>query len=151
MIRSAINLAAVLATNDPRGALEVVRAGLEVATRFGVFPMRVTLAGNAVATATMIGDWDWALALLDDTLGSGNADQSTMVGAIMGGLNPVLRGEPVGDQEARVESITEGLDAANRKSIRSDGAVKALAEGRLRDAAIEQANIMTTVADYFAS
>ena len=81
MIRSAINLAAVLATNDPRGALEVVRAGLEVATRFGVFPMRVTLAGNAVATATMIGDWDWALALLDDTLGSGNADQSTMVGA----------------------------------------------------------------------
>jgi class 3 adenylate cyclase/tetratricopeptide (TPR) repeat protein len=59
-----------LSHRDPRPAVEVYRAGMVDARRIGAKGMLVRLGTNAVEAARLVGEWDWAIATLDEFLAS---------------------------------------------------------------------------------
>ena len=65
-LRARGNLAISLSIDDPRLALEVTRAGSDLARRLGHRPWSWRLAADAAWYAYRTGDWDWALSLLDE-------------------------------------------------------------------------------------
>jgi len=64
--RSAINLSYTLAVDDPAAAFEVSRTAMLEAVAAGDIMSIRYLLGNATAAALEIGEWDWALARLDE-------------------------------------------------------------------------------------
>jgi class 3 adenylate cyclase/tetratricopeptide (TPR) repeat protein len=67
--RAAINLSYTLAPDDPAASFEVARAALEEAKQHGEIVGVRYLMGNAGGAALEIGEWDWALAQLDELEG----------------------------------------------------------------------------------
>ena len=66
-LRARNNLAWLVVTDDPHRSLEAARDGMAVATRMGIEDMALQLAEVATAVAVDTGDWDWAVAALDET------------------------------------------------------------------------------------
>jgi hypothetical protein len=58
-LRASVNLASYSVEDDPRSALETVRAGTELATRLGLLGFTTYLMGNALGAGEVLGDWDW--------------------------------------------------------------------------------------------
>ena len=67
--RAAINLSYTLAPDDPAASFEVARTALEDAKRHGEIVGVRYLMGNAGGAALEIGEWDWALAQLEELEG----------------------------------------------------------------------------------
>ena len=65
-LRARNNLAWLLASDDPQATLSTARDGLALATRMGVGDMALQLAEVVTTVAIDTGDWDTALAVLDD-------------------------------------------------------------------------------------
>ena len=56
----------VLQWDDPRAGLESARAGQALAQRVGSRNLSMLMVGNGVSCATRVGDWEWAMALLEE-------------------------------------------------------------------------------------
>ncbi|HEX7473942.1 MAG TPA: hypothetical protein VF323_12735, partial [Candidatus Limnocylindrales bacterium] len=65
-LRARNNLAWLVAPDDPQVTMATARGGLDLATRMGVGDMALQLAGVVCASAVDTGDWDAALAVLDE-------------------------------------------------------------------------------------
>jgi len=53
---------------DPAAGLAMAREGLEIASRLGSVAYGFLMVGNAVSCAIRVGEWAWALSLLDEWL-----------------------------------------------------------------------------------
>ncbi|HVM29450.1 MAG TPA: adenylate/guanylate cyclase domain-containing protein [Candidatus Limnocylindrales bacterium] len=96
--------------NDPRAGLEMAREGLEIARRIGSAMYALYVVGNASVLATRVGEWPWAVSLLDEWLtsaGPAHAPELHFDRAVL----TSLRGEnPAADLEraaAGLEDITD--------------------------------------------
>jgi hypothetical protein len=91
--------------DDPRAALVVERAAIEVATRLGQRPLLTTNIQNAAEDALRTGDWDWSVETLERSLGE-DLDPSDRA-AILGSLArfAAYRGLPFEMELAELERI----------------------------------------------
>jgi len=77
-LRGGNNLASMTVDQDPRGALERTREGMDLSRRLGLLSFDAYHAGNAVSAAERLGEWTWIREaigeLADAHLGRGHAD-----------------------------------------------------------------------------
>ena len=64
--RASVNLAFVLATDDPVAAFTISRDAIAESRRTGIIGNLRYVLGNAVDGATDVGEWDWALAAIEE-------------------------------------------------------------------------------------
>ncbi len=74
-LRARTNLGSPLQDRDPRGQLEVSRAGLELSRRIGHRQNAALLLVNAATGAFEIGEWDWAIREIDDALNTEGVEE----------------------------------------------------------------------------
>jgi tetratricopeptide (TPR) repeat protein len=67
-LRGRVNLSYILNLRDPRQAVAIAKAGFEDAQRLGVRSLQSTLHQNAGDSAIRVGDWDWAVGILEPLL-----------------------------------------------------------------------------------
>jgi class 3 adenylate cyclase/tetratricopeptide (TPR) repeat protein len=65
-LRATVSLTFMEVAADPRSGLEVGRTGIELASRLGLRRFVFDILGNVARSAFRVGEWDWALAALDD-------------------------------------------------------------------------------------
>ncbi len=65
-LRARNNLAWLVADDDPRATYETARAGYELALRLGNREMVLQMLDGATVVAVDTGDWDWAVAVIDE-------------------------------------------------------------------------------------
>lgn len=129
-LRARINLSYASAADDAHLAHRVARDGLAKARRFGRRGQGEYLRGNAVGTAIEIGEWDWAVAELDDYL-----DETAISGWVDRGTLAALRGEPAEQYLAQAERILEGSSEVQRRAVYDQAfAMMAFAQRRLQEA-----------------
>ncbi len=68
-LRALNNLAWTMVSDDPRATSETARRGLELAERLGIREMTLQLVDIATIVAIDTGDWDWAVAALEERSG----------------------------------------------------------------------------------
>jgi len=67
-MRGRVNLTYILALRDPGRAVAIVKASLDEAQRLGIRALQVTLHQNGADSAIRVGDWDWAVAVVEPLL-----------------------------------------------------------------------------------
>jgi tetratricopeptide (TPR) repeat protein len=67
-LRGRVNLTYLLALRDPRQAMATAKAGFDDAQRLGIRPLQATLHQNAADSAVRVGEWDWAVGILEPLL-----------------------------------------------------------------------------------
>ncbi len=58
-LRASSNMASFSGEDDPRGAFEICRDGMVLATRLGAMGFANYLVANGLDTGTVLGEWDW--------------------------------------------------------------------------------------------
>jgi class 3 adenylate cyclase/tetratricopeptide (TPR) repeat protein len=113
--RAINNLSSVLADDDPRASVETARDGLEVMARRG--ERGFTLTDNAVAGSIRLGDWDWALGLLE----AAAAEETDPVArsAALAGIIQIraFRGVTVDELMAQLATALERADSLSREAF----------------------------------
>jgi tetratricopeptide (TPR) repeat protein len=108
--RARNNLGAFMLWSDPAEVLALMKDGMESSLRRGDVDSHAGLAAKALETATALGEWDWALELLDTVVRSGVSSFATdQLDAIEMGLR-AMRGET----ERVNELMRIGLEASER-------------------------------------
>jgi class 3 adenylate cyclase/tetratricopeptide (TPR) repeat protein len=128
--RAINNLASVLADDDPRASVEAARDGLEIIARRG--ERGFTLVDNAVQGSVRLGNWDWALELLEAA--APEVTDAVARGSVLVGILEirVFRGVPSDDLLAELATTLEGADSASREGFLALAqAYAGLAEGTL--------------------
>jgi tetratricopeptide (TPR) repeat protein len=136
--------------DDPRAGLESARAGQVVAQRLGSRFLSEQMVGNGSICAFRVGDWDWAVALLQEwaavDLPPANRLEFTVDQAIL----DALRGNDPAPAIDSMESLLADLTDPQFQSYRSLAiAWAALASGRLQDAQ-RAARLAVETTPYFA-
>jgi len=134
-LRARNNLGIVLSRGDPRAALESDRVGLAEARRLGR-RSHLTFLTNSAEGATWTGDWDWALAELDEPL-AGDLEQVDRILMLEAAVRlRAWRGEPVDELVDEVERLArEASDPTTLYSATIVHADRALALEELEEAA----------------
>ena len=117
-LRAAVNLAGVLPAIDAGAALAVARTGYELARRLGERRISWLLLGNAAEIALGTGEWDWAIAELEDALSLqlDRIDRVSMLGAII--QLRAARGDPVEESLAELAKLVAGdRDVQSRVAV----------------------------------
>jgi class 3 adenylate cyclase/tetratricopeptide (TPR) repeat protein len=136
-LRARFNLAGRRFADDPRDAIEVLRTGVEVATRTGRRDWLLAVSGFLSGQLTAIGEFDQALEVLDvvsdeDRPPSERADaiiRRAEIAAYRGDVTAWPRGV------AEADALTAGDSSTQRAwAWAADAMSVALAEGRLGDA-----------------
>ncbi|MGZ6213943.1 MAG: ATP-binding protein [Candidatus Limnocylindria bacterium] len=134
-LRARNNLAWLVAPDDPQATMETARGGLELATRMGVGDMVLQLGDVVCAVAIDTGDWDAALAILDDVRERPQAPAHRLQFAASEAILRALRGDP---KAAAVLDALEPLDPNTEPQVLGvlDRALAwiAFVDGRLEDA-----------------
>ena len=93
-LRGRVNLTYVLALRDPRQAMATAKAGFEDAQRLGIRALQATLHVNAADSAIRVGEWDWAIEVVEPLLATGARGRGP-INALMSVLLTIraLRGE----------------------------------------------------------
>ncbi|MEP7041182.1 MAG: adenylate/guanylate cyclase domain-containing protein [Chloroflexota bacterium] len=131
-LRARVNLSYAAAADDPRLGYQVAREGLELARHLGLRGYGFYLLGNAAEFAVQMGDWDWALAQLDDAVAAIHTDFTAQMrrAQIRG-----LRGVEVEEEFERVAAFfvdsTEVQAPASLDEVRAE---VALARGDFAEA-----------------
>ena len=86
--RARNNLGAFLLWSDPVEVLGLMRDGMEISLRRGDVDTHAGLAAKALEAATALGEWDWALELLESVVRSG---VSAFASGQLDGIEMVLR------------------------------------------------------------
>jgi class 3 adenylate cyclase/tetratricopeptide (TPR) repeat protein len=134
-LRARNNLAWLVAPDDPRATMATARDGLELATRMGVGDMALQLAEVVSTVAIDTGDWDAALAVLDEVRDRPQAPAHRIEFAVNEATLRALRGDP---QAEDVLDALEPLDPDTEPQILAaidkGRAWIAFVDGRLEDA-----------------
>ena len=93
-LRARNNLAWSLLGDDPRDALRTAREGFDLATAMGLGEAAIPLADIACTAAVETGDWEWALATIDQLNERGLADTYRIVLAATATTILAFRGDP---------------------------------------------------------
>jgi tetratricopeptide (TPR) repeat protein len=123
-LRARVNLSFAAAADDPRLGSQVAREGLELARHLGLRGYGFYLLGNAAEFAVQMGDWDWALAQLDDAVAAIHTDFTAQMrrAQIRG-----LQGMEVEEEFARVAAFladtTEVQAPASLDEVRAEVAM----------------------------
>jgi hypothetical protein len=131
-LRGRVNLSYAAAGEDPALAYRTAREGLELSVKLGMRGYGYYLIGNASELAIRMGDWDWALAELDEAAGSNEHDLAAVMrrAELLG-----LRGHDTDADFRRLAATVEDWTEQQAKSSVSEAqAVVALAKGQLRTA-----------------
>jgi hypothetical protein len=131
-LRGRVNLSYAAAADDPQLAYRTARDGLELAKKLGMRGFAYYLLGNAAETAIRMGDWDWALAELDQAVSESEHDAAAQMrrAELLG-----LRGHDVAaDLERLADLAAAGTEFQSQSSVGESRAVVALARGDLRAA-----------------
>jgi class 3 adenylate cyclase/tetratricopeptide (TPR) repeat protein len=112
--RARNNLGAFLLWSDPAEVLELMRDGMEKSLRAGDVDTHAGLAAKALETATALGEWDWALELLDTVVRSGVSSFATEQ---LDAIEMVLRSMR-GEFDRLDELLRIGLEASERTESR---------------------------------
>ncbi len=107
-LRGRVNLTYLLALRDPRQAVATAKAGFEDAKRLGDRPLQATLHQNAADSAVRVGDWDWAVGILEPILATEleREDRFPLMSVLL--TIRALRGEATETELGAHESALEG-------------------------------------------
>jgi predicted ATPase/class 3 adenylate cyclase len=96
--------------SDPRAALEVERAAIELSVRLGQRTLQMTNIQNAAEDALRTGNWDWAIELLETNLQEDiePVDRAALLMALL--RYRVYRGQDAGDGRLEVERLLAELN-----------------------------------------
>jgi len=131
-LRARVNLSYAAAGDDPQLAYRVAREGLELARHLGMRGYGFYLLGNAAELAVQRGDWDWALAQLDDAVAAIHTDfTAQMRRAQIRGLRGVEVEEELERVAAFIADTTEVQAPASLDEVRAE---VALARGDFAEA-----------------
>ena len=134
---------------DPRAGLAEARSGQELATRVGSRTMSLLMVGNGVSCAIRVGEWDWAVALLDEWLAADTPASARVELLADRAILAALRG---GDASPFVEAaeplVSDFSDPQYDSYRRMAGAWIALVDGRLGES-MEIARAAAASTSYF--
>ena len=133
-LRARNNLAWLVAPDDPQVTMETARGGLDLATRMGVGDMALQLAGVVCASAVDTGDWDAALAVLEEVRDRPKAPAHRIDFASIEATIRALRGEGAEAVLEALEPIEPDTDPQILSGIDLARAWIAFVDGRLEDA-----------------
>ena len=134
-LRARNNLAWLVAADDPQATMATARGGLDLATRMGVGDMALQLAEVVCAVAIDTGDWDAALAVIDDMRDRPQASAHRIQFAAAEATLRALRGDPLaGALLDGLEPLDPDTDPQIRAGIDQARAWIAFVDGRLEDA-----------------
>jgi class 3 adenylate cyclase len=134
---------------DPGAGLAMAREGLEIAARRGSTAYGFLMVGNAVACAIRLGEWAWALALLDEWLGVGAPAQFEVELHVDRAVLTALQGGDASDDLAEAERlVTSAKDSQFSSYLHWGRAWIGLVDGRLADAR-EEAITAVAITGYF--
>ena len=128
-LRARINLSYAAAAEDPQLGYRAAREGVELARHLGHRIALQFLLGNASEMAMRIGDWEWALAQLEEDAATAAPDDVSVIRlAEMRGL----QGADVLDQlEQQADAIADISDLQWRSGLAEVRALVLLARGDL--------------------
>ena len=133
LTRAIGNRLATEANLDPRAALEIGRAGLAASRRLGYHDAIVI--ANVADVARRVGEWDWALDLLDEALEEGFEATDLAELLVTSVAFHAFRGDPTADQLGQIERLFAGATDVYRITyVEWASAIVAFAEGPLDDA-----------------
>ncbi|HXQ95426.1 MAG TPA: hypothetical protein VN800_00750, partial [Candidatus Acidoferrales bacterium] len=134
LMRALNNRSVSQAETDPVAALEATRDGLALARRLGDRRWMLSFSSNVGNNAMVTGDWDGALAVLEEALASdpGPADGALLLDNAISVR--ALRGEPVEAAIGQLEAMVAGADPLLRGFVNDVRATAAFAAGRLTEA-----------------
>ncbi len=139
-IRARINLASVLAIEDPMTGWQIAGAGFEEAKRFASRDMMSTMGGNAAGSAIRVGEWDGAAEIATDLLAADLAPPDRYLVDCLSALLDALRGRPFQAALEHAEAFAKTTDEPQvLAQLSSTRAWLALVEGRFDDAFAESA------------
>jgi class 3 adenylate cyclase/tetratricopeptide (TPR) repeat protein len=123
-LRARVNLSYAAAGDDPRLAYQVAREGLEMARHLGMRGVGFYLLANGALLAVQMGDWDWALAQLDDAVAALHTDfWAQMRRAQIRGLRGVEVEEEFERVAAFIADTTEVQALADLDEVRAEVAL----------------------------
>jgi hypothetical protein len=131
-LRGRVNLSYAAAADDPALAYRTARDGLELSRKLGMQGYAYYLIGNAAEMAIRMGDWDWALAELEQAVAESEHDTAAQMrrAEILG-----LRGHDVSADLQRITDLAAGWTELQAQSaVGESRALVALARGDLRAA-----------------
>jgi len=134
-LRAIGNRSAVEGGRDPRAAVETVRDGLVVARRLGRRLAATVLIVNGVESALRTGDWPWAFASLEATLGD-DLEPPDRAGVLQAWVGlAAVRGDPTAGLLEEVRQIVgASTDPPKLAIVEIATAFDAFGSGRLDDA-----------------
>jgi class 3 adenylate cyclase/tetratricopeptide (TPR) repeat protein len=114
LMRAAVNRTALETARDPRAAFEIGRAGLAAARRLG--HRNGSLIGNASGAAARVGEWTWAIQLLDEALAEEfeSSDRADLLGSLV--FYRAYTGAPTDELVDEVERLMGGATDPTRIS-----------------------------------
>ncbi|HEX7172221.1 MAG TPA: adenylate/guanylate cyclase domain-containing protein [Candidatus Limnocylindria bacterium] len=131
-LRGRVNLSYAAAGEDPQLAYRTAREGLDLARKLGMAGYAFYLIGNAAELAIRMGDWDWALPELEESVAASEHDQAARMrrAEILG-----MRGHDVEAEMQRLTELVAGwTELQAHSSVAEAHAVVELARGDLRRA-----------------
>jgi tetratricopeptide (TPR) repeat protein len=131
-LRGRVNLSYAAAADDPELAYRTAREGLELSRKLGMRGYAYYLLGNAAEMAIRMGDWDWALAELEEAVADSEHDTAAQMrrAEILG-----LRGHDVAAELQGLADLAAGwTELQAQSSVGESRALVALARGELRAA-----------------
>jgi class 3 adenylate cyclase len=134
---------------DPAAGLAMAREGLELASRRGSKIYGFNMVGNAVSCAIRVGEWSWALALLDEWLANEITGDVFLELFVDRAVLRALRGEdPSADLAAAEQLLPKLIDPQFTSYRHWARAWAAFTARRLADAQ-EEAESAARVTNYF--
>ncbi|MEO7117650.1 MAG: hypothetical protein ABIZ34_01625, partial [Candidatus Limnocylindrales bacterium] len=137
-LRARMNLSNAYISDDPRQAVDVAEAGIELAKRVGHGDWAASLAANAAAGALLAGDWDRVLRY-EQELDSEHLSSFSRYGVIgPAGAVRAFRGLPRhgSDDTAWTSTMLASASAQDRGAIHASQAWTEYASGQLREAGV---------------
>ena len=134
-LRAMVNLSGLLPSIDPRAALSLGRSGYESARRLGQRSVASQILSNIAEVALVTGDWDWAMAELDDPLWLelDRSDRLAMLGSKL--QLQAVRGDPLDGSLVKVEELSvDDPDPHRRGTLLASWLWDALAGERIEAA-----------------
>ena len=121
--------------NDPRAGLDAARLGQARARRIGSRLYDLLMVGNGVSCAIRVGEWDWAIALLDEWLPTDMQPAYRLEMTVDRAILTALRGEDPAPLIAELEPMLVGVTDPQFGSYRRmASAWVALVAGRFGEA-----------------
>jgi class 3 adenylate cyclase/tetratricopeptide (TPR) repeat protein len=133
LMRAVGNRTALESSRDPRAALEIGRAGLAAARRLG--HRNANVVENAAGAARRVGEWTWALEVLDEALAEDfeSSDRAELLTTSI--QFHALLGDPTHELVAEMERLLGGAtDPMRIVTLDWAKAWVAFTEGRLGEA-----------------